>query len=188
MLTQRGVHVGEDHALGLEVLVHLVVDDLGLVLGTDPGQELALRLGDPEPVEGLLDVLGHVIPGTLGALGRAHEIVNVVVVDLGHHRRAPGRLGTGQEVVERLEAERPHPFRLGLELGDLLHDLAVEALRRLVQIVLGVVEAVALRVVGVDACELLVLRERARLGDSHYSTSSLIVWSSMMTGNVSTDT
>jgi hypothetical protein len=58
VLAQRRVHVGEDHALGLELLVDLVVDDLGLVLGADAGEEFALRLGDAEPVEGVLDVLG----------------------------------------------------------------------------------------------------------------------------------
>ena len=66
MLAQRGVHVHEDHALLLELLVHLVVDDLGLVLGADAGEELALGLGDAEAVERPLDVLGHVVPGALG--------------------------------------------------------------------------------------------------------------------------
>ena len=123
MLAQTGVHVLEDHALLLEVLAHLVVDDLGLVLGADARQELALGLGDPEPVERLLDVLGNVVPGALGALGGAHEVVDVVEVDLGQHRRAPGRHRPGQEVLERLQAEVAHPLRLGLELRDLRHDL-----------------------------------------------------------------
>ena len=98
-----------------------------------------------------------------------------------------------EEVVERLEPEVAHPLRLGLELRDLLDDLAVQPLGRLVQVVLGVVEAVALRVVGVDPRELLVLGQHGRcgvdgVGSSHYSTSSLIVSSSMITGNVSTGT
>ena len=82
MLAQRGVHVGEDHALGLEVLADLVVDDLGLVLGADPGEELALRLGDAELVEGVLDVLGDLVPAALALLGGADEVVDVVEVDL----------------------------------------------------------------------------------------------------------
>ena len=112
VLTQRGVHVHEDHALLLEVLVDLVVDDLGLVLGADAGQELALGLGDPEPVERVLDVLRDVVPGALGALGGADEVVDVVVVDLGQHRRAPRRLRLREEVVERLQPEVAHPLRL----------------------------------------------------------------------------
>ena len=112
MLAQRRVHVLEDHALLLEVFADLVVDDFGLVLGADSGQELPLGLRDPEPVEGLLDVLGHVVPGALGALGRAHEVVDVVEVDLGEHRRAPGRHRAREEVVERLDPEVAHPLRL----------------------------------------------------------------------------
>jgi hypothetical protein len=42
-----GVHVHEHDALLLEVLAHLVVDDLGLVLRADAGEELALGLGMP---------------------------------------------------------------------------------------------------------------------------------------------
>jgi hypothetical protein len=73
--------------------------------------------------------------------------VDVVEVDVGEHRRAPRRHGPGEEVVQRLEAELAHPRGLLLHLGDLLDDLAVDALGRLVQVVLGVVEAVALGVV-----------------------------------------
>ena len=148
VLAQRGVHVHEHDALGLELLVDLVVDGLGLVLGADAGEELALGLGDAQAVERLLDVLGHVVPGALGALAGADEVVDVVEVDLGQHRRAPGRHRAGEEVVERLEAELAHPLRLVLELGDLLDELAGQPLGRLEEVVLGIVEAEALLVVG----------------------------------------
>jgi len=39
--------VHEDHALLLERLVDLVVDDLGLVLGADPERNLASASGMP---------------------------------------------------------------------------------------------------------------------------------------------
>ena len=58
VLAQRLVRVEEDDAAVLEVLLEVVVDDLGLVLGADAGEELALGLGDAEPVERVLDVLG----------------------------------------------------------------------------------------------------------------------------------
>ena len=168
VLAQRGVHVHEHDALRLELLVDLVVDGLGLVLRADAGEELALGLGDAEAVERLLDVLGDVVPGALGALGRADEVVDVVEVDLGEHRRAPRRHRAREEVVERLQAEVAHPLRLVLELGDLLDELARQALRRLVQVVLGVVEAVLLGVVGVDALQRLLLGDR--LGSGHGAT------------------
>jgi hypothetical protein len=157
VLAQARVHVHEDHALLLEVLAHLVVDDLGLVLRAHAGQELALGLGDAQAVERALDVLGHVVPGAAGLLGGPDEVVDVVEVDLGQHRRAPGRHRPREEVVERLEAELGHPPRLALHLRDRLDDLAVDALRRLVEVVLRVVEPVALRVVGAQGpqCGLL---------------------------------
>jgi hypothetical protein len=58
VLAQARVHVHEDHALLLQILADLVVHDLGLVLGADAGEELALRLRDAELVERVLDVLG----------------------------------------------------------------------------------------------------------------------------------
>src|ERR1035437_5279177 len=119
--------------------------------------------------------------------------MDVVEVDLGQHLRAPGGHRARQEVIERLETEVAHPLRLGFELRDLRHELARKALRRLVQVVLGIVEAVALGVVGVDVRQLLVLGQDRRLGahgvgSSHYSTSGLMVSASMMTVNASTGT
>src|SRR2546430_8307599 len=91
-------------------------------------------------------------------------------------------------MLERLHPELAHPLRLVLELRDLLHDLAVQALGRFVQIVLGVMEAITLLVVRVDLRKRFVLGQYGGLGSSHYSTSSLIVSSSMITGYVSTGT
>ena len=82
VLAQRGVGVEEEHALLLEVLADLVVDDLGLVLRGDAGDEaLLLRLGDAELVVGVLDVLGQLVPGGRLLLGGAHEVLDVVEVD-----------------------------------------------------------------------------------------------------------
>ena len=167
VLAQPGVHVHEHHALLLEVLAHLVVDDLGLVLRAHAGQELALRLGDAEPLERVLDVLGHVIPRLAGLLGGAHEVVDVVEVDAGQEGRAPRRHRPGEEVVERLEPELAHPRGLALVLRDLLHELAREALRRLEQIVLRVVEPELLLVISVDADQRLLLGDD--LGRRHFN-------------------
>ena len=56
VLTQARVHVEEQDALPLELLLELVIHDLGLVLGAHAGEVLLLRLGDAEPVPRLLDV------------------------------------------------------------------------------------------------------------------------------------
>ena len=71
VLAQARVHVEEDHALRLEVLLELVVDDLGLVLRADAGEVLLLRLGDAELVPGVVDVGRQVLPRVGLLLGRA---------------------------------------------------------------------------------------------------------------------
>ena len=93
-----GVRVHEDDAQLLEVLAHLVVDDLGLVLRAHTGQVLALGLGDAQLLEGVLDLVGQVIPGLAGLLGRLDVVVDVVEVDAaevaapGRHRASSGRV------------------------------------------------------------------------------------------------
>ena len=74
VLAQAGVGVDEDHALGLEVLTDLVVDDLGLVLRSDAGdQALLLGLGNTQPVIGVLDVGRQIVPGCSLLLGRSER-------------------------------------------------------------------------------------------------------------------
>src|SRR5947209_19354095 len=114
--------------------------------------------------------------------------MDVVEVDVGEQRAAPGGHRAREEVIERLQSEIAHPLRLVLELGDLLDDLAVQALRRLVEVVLGVVEAEALLVIGVDPLQPALLGGCGCLGRRHYSTSTLLMSSSIVTGNVSTGT
>ena len=107
VLAQRGVGVEEEDALLLEVLADLVVDDLGLVLRGDAGdQPLLLRLGDAELVVGVLDVLGQVLPGRGLLLGRPDEVLDVVEVDGRSGRRprsasACGRTAAGPSAAGR---------------------------------------------------------------------------------------
>ena len=54
--------LGEEDAQLLEVLAVLVVHDLGLVLRGDPGEELALGLGDAQLLVRLLHALGEHVP------------------------------------------------------------------------------------------------------------------------------
>ena len=112
LLAQRGVGVEEQDALLLEVLADRVVDDLGLVLGRDAGDEaLLLRLGDAELVVGVLDVLGEVVPGRGLLLAGADEVLDVLEVD-ARQVRAPGRHRLAVEELEALQAQVEHPLRL----------------------------------------------------------------------------
>ena len=93
VLAQARVHVEEEHALLLEALLELVVDDLGLVLGADAGEVLLLRLGDPELVPGVLDVRRQVLPRVGLLLGRPDVVVDVVEVDPARDRRPTAASG-----------------------------------------------------------------------------------------------
>ncbi len=168
MLAERRVHVEEDHALLLEVLLELVVDDLALVLRADAGEVLLLGLRDPELVPGVLDVGGEVLPRLRLLLGWADVVVDVLEVDVVQVP-APLRQRAREEVVERLVAELPHPVRLVLVLRDRLDDLVVQPAAGLEEIVLrlvGIREAVLALVVGADPLDDL------GLGLRHYVTAS----------------
>ncbi|OEI69675.1 Uncharacterized protein Cus16_0284 [Curtobacterium sp. ER1/6] len=127
VLAQRRVGVHEDDALLLQVLADLVVDDLGLVLRGDAGDEaLALGLGDAETLVGVADVLGQLFPG-LGLLLRGlHEVLDVVEVDV-RQVRAPRGHRLAVEQRQRLEAELAHPLRLVLAGGDVADHLVGDA-------------------------------------------------------------
>ena len=137
VLPQRGVHVREDHALALEVLAVAVVDDLGLVLGGDPGQVLALGLGDAQLLVGVLDRVGQFVPGVDLMVGRLDVVVDVVEVDAAHVP-APVGHGPAGELVVGLQPELAHPVRLALHPGHLLDDVLVQAALRLEDVVLFV--------------------------------------------------
>ena len=64
VLTKTTVGIEEDNALGFEVFLNLLVDDLGLILGGDTrDQTLLLRIRDPQTIVGVANVLRKVFPG-----------------------------------------------------------------------------------------------------------------------------
>ena len=127
VLAQRRVHVAEQHTLARQVVPVAVVDDFAFVLGGDPGEVLTLGLGDPELVVGGLDRVGKLVPGADLLVDRLYVIENVVEIDPGHVP-APGRHRPALEVPERLQATVRHPLRLALHPGHLPHDVLVQAL------------------------------------------------------------
>ena len=146
VLRDRGVHrAEEDPEVGV-LLLEALVDGLLAPDADDAGEVLALGLGDAEVLVGLLHVRRDVVPGVVAAgLGRAveHQLVEVQVGQVD----APGGDGLALEDLEGLDAQVAHPLGLALDLGQLLDDLARDAL-------LG------------DQLALLVLDDRAGLLDS----------------------
>jgi len=133
-----------------------VVDDLALVLRADAGEVLLLRLWDAELVPRVLDVGRQVLPGVGLVLGRLDVVVDRLEVDLAEIA-TPGRHRPGEEVVERVVAELPHPVGLVLVRGDRLDELVRQPLAGLEEVVLGNVEAVLLLVIGANAFDDLGL-------------------------------
>ena len=143
VLLERLVGAHEDHAELGELLLDRVVDDLGVVLRADAGEEGALGLRDAQLLEGVLDLVGHVIPRLLFALRGLAVVDDVVVVDLvqalgphGHGPLEPVLVGA-QPVLE-------HPVRLFLDGADLLDGGARQAALGFVEIDDVVVEGVFL--------------------------------------------
>ena len=130
---ERLVGAHEHDADLRQLLAHRVVDDLGVVLRADAGEELALRLGDAELLERRLDLLRDVVPGLLLALGRLAVVDDLVEVDVVEPP-APGRHLPLQEVVVRPQPELEHPGRLVLEPADLLDRLARQPALGLAQV------------------------------------------------------
>src|SRR5581483_3557587 len=147
VLTQAAVHVQEEHSLLGQVLADLVVDDLGVVLGADAGEELALGLGDAEFVEGALDLGRHLFPAAALPLHRLHVVVDVLEVERVALEVAAPEVAVGHGLrlkdVERAQALLAHPHRFALHGGDGRDDLLVEALADHVdRLEVGVVPAV----------------------------------------------
>ena len=124
VLAQPRVGVDEDDALLLQVLTDLVVDDLGLVLRRDTGDEaLLLRLGDAEPVVGVLDVLGQLVPGGRLLLGRLHEVLDVLEVDAGEVSAPAGHRLLVEQPAGDFRRSFEHPLRLVLAGRDVADDV-----------------------------------------------------------------
>ena len=88
----------DDAHLGRGVL-HVVVDELGVVLRADARQVAALGIGDTQALKGVLDVVRHRLPVVLligVGLDVGDDVVHVQALDGG----APRRVG---KTIENLE-------------------------------------------------------------------------------------
>ena len=149
VLDQRLVCAHEHDAELGQLFLDRVVDDLGVVLRTDAGEELALRLGDPELLEGRLDLLRDVVPRLLFALGRLAVVDDLVEVDLVEAVRPRGN-GPLEEMLIGAETVLEHPVRLVLDRADLFDGGPSETTLRLAQIGDVVVEGELVALVGDD--------------------------------------
>ena len=147
VLAQRLGRVHEDDALLGDGLLDVRVGGLGVELGLDAGEELALLLGDPEPLERALDVLRHLVPGALGLLALRQVVADLVEVDVLQVLGRPvGRQRLREERLQGVLAEFVDPRGLLLDGGDVVDRALVQAGAR-VEVVRHVVLEVARRLV-----------------------------------------
>ena len=150
VVAQGDVHAREQDPPLLQVFAVLVVHDLGLELGGDPGEVLALGLGDAQLLVGLLHALGEHVPVGDLPLGGLEVVVDVVEVDVGHVRGEPLEHRLALEALQRVEPELRHPLRLVLLPGDVADDGLVEALLGRVDVVVGAVVPAELVLAEID--------------------------------------
>ncbi len=132
MLPNGLIHVTEDDTFLLPLLLHVLVDDLGLVLGTDAGEGVLLGFGNAQLVERVLDLVGQLRP-VVNAFAlvdvRSDVRDDLFDVEFGEIRHA-GPTGRHRHVVvllERTQAALEHPVGLVLVLGDHANDLLGQA-------------------------------------------------------------
>ena len=86
VLLQRRLHVRIHNALLHERLLNRVVDHLRVVLCANPCERRFLCLGNPQTVECILDVLGHLIPVPDHLRIGAHIGHDLIHIQLGEIR------------------------------------------------------------------------------------------------------
>ena len=150
VLTQAGVGVREDDALALQVFLDLLVDDLGLVLGGDAGDQAGLLgFGDTQAIIGVTDFLGQVLPVVDLSIRGAHVVLERVKVHV-RQIRAPRRHRLALEQLEGLEATLPHPLRFVLHVRDKTDNFFVNAGGDVLGVVVGIVPTVFITADGLD--------------------------------------
>ena len=121
MVFQAFRGVDEDDALAAEFLLYVGVGGLGVILGFHARQELAFLFRDAQAFKGALYVFRHVVPASLGPFA-----VGKIVADLGEvyffnvRGRPVGGHGLAFKDGKRIFAELAHPFRIVLDVADVV--------------------------------------------------------------------
>ena len=75
---QGAFHIQIYDTLRRHLVLYIVVNQLGVVLGAHAGKGLSFRLRNTQTFKGFLDVLGHVFPVVLHIAVRTHVGGNVI--------------------------------------------------------------------------------------------------------------
>jgi len=133
--------VDEHHALLGHGLLDVRVGGLGIVLGLDPGEELAFLLGHTEPLEGALDVVRHLVPRPFRPLAVREVVADPVEIDRLEVAGGPVRRhGLAVEDAEGPVAEFTDPVGVVLRVADVVDRPRAQAETGIELVPLGEVE------------------------------------------------
>ena len=59
-----------------------MVNDFGVILCADTGEELPFGFGDPESIKGFLDVVWYIVPAAFAPIRGFDVVVNIVKIEL----------------------------------------------------------------------------------------------------------
>ena len=94
---------------------------LAVELSLDSGEKLTLLLGDAKALEGLLDVIGHILPVPFRLLSLGEVVADVLKHDI---LQILGRPVSRHRLLEKLAvsllAEGPHPIGISLHIADVV--------------------------------------------------------------------
>ncbi|GBC91439.1 hypothetical protein HRbin14_02210 [bacterium HR14] len=132
-----------------------MVDDLAIILSSNPRKELTLPLRNAQPIKGALNLFGHLVPAAPLTLRRLDVVDNFVKVQ-ARQVGSPAGHGLGEENLIGAQAEITHPLRLVLLIRDFLHHAAAETLARLKHRLDIVVETVLADIVFIQTQNVLL--------------------------------
>ena len=111
LAVHRALQVRVDHALSRNLRFYIVVNQLGIVLGSHACQGFPFGLGNTKPLKGILDIFRHIGPfGTHFRIRTdiSHDLIHIQVVD----GRSPVWNLHGIIDLQGLQAEKLHPGRI----------------------------------------------------------------------------
>ena len=154
MLAQCRLHVRVNHALLEQFRLHVVIDDLRIVLRSHARQRLLLRLRNPEPIECVFDVVRQLIPTADHRRVRLDVRHDLVHVQLGNVR-SPCRKRERVVYFQRAQSKCQHPLRIILPRGYVANDLFSQARVRFVCRAIGVAYIIQRPLDVLDVCLLI---------------------------------
>ena len=138
---ERALHIGINYALLFNLLTHIVVNKLRVILRTYTGKARLLCLRNTQTLEGVLNILGNILPLALH-LGIRTHVGNDVFHIQAFNRRSPLRHLNAVINLQGFQTELAHPLWIVLFTRNLLNNFTRQALADAISVLILVTEVV----------------------------------------------